>query len=105
MIQKQFFRVFQLFSPEVKYFYQKNTWKNSQIYSFTENDWFKTWNNIGKEFASEGVEAAYIARIIFFNYSYSKICVWLLLVCKLVESGVQAHPQNISFGATSGKIT
>ena len=25
------FRVFQLFSQEVKYFYQKNTWKNSQI--------------------------------------------------------------------------
>jgi len=31
MIQKQFFRVFQLFAPEVKYFYEKNTWKNSQI--------------------------------------------------------------------------
>jgi len=25
------FRVFQFFSQEVKYFYQKNTWKNSQI--------------------------------------------------------------------------
>jgi len=25
MIQKQFFRVFQIFAPEVKYFYQKNT--------------------------------------------------------------------------------
>jgi len=25
------FRVFQLFSQEVKYFYQKNTWKKSQI--------------------------------------------------------------------------
>jgi len=31
MIQKQFFRVSQLFSPEVKYFYQKNTWKNPQV--------------------------------------------------------------------------
>ena len=31
MIEKQFFRVFQLFAPEVKYFYEKNTWKNSQI--------------------------------------------------------------------------
>jgi len=30
MIQKQF-RIFQLFSQEVKYFYQKNTLKNSQI--------------------------------------------------------------------------
>jgi len=32
MIQKQLFRVFkQLTAPEVKHFYQKNTWKNSQI--------------------------------------------------------------------------
>jgi len=31
MIQKQFFRVFQLFAPKVKHFYEKNTWKNSQI--------------------------------------------------------------------------
>jgi len=29
MIQKQFFREFQLFAPEDKYFYQKNIWKNS----------------------------------------------------------------------------
>jgi len=31
MIQKTFFRVFQLFAQEVKYFYQKNTRKNSKI--------------------------------------------------------------------------
>jgi len=31
MIQKQFFRVFQLFVPEVKHFYRENTWKDSQI--------------------------------------------------------------------------
>ena len=31
----------------------------------------KTWNNFGKEFASERVEAAYISRTIFFIYSYS----------------------------------
>jgi len=31
MIQKQFFRVFQLFAPEVKHFFEKNTWKDSQI--------------------------------------------------------------------------
>jgi len=31
MIQKQVFGVFQLIAPEAKYFYQKNTWKNSQI--------------------------------------------------------------------------
>jgi len=31
MIEKQFFRVFQLFAQEVKHFYQKNTGKNSQI--------------------------------------------------------------------------
>jgi len=79
MIQKQFFRVFQLFAQEVKYFYQKNTWKNPQIV-FNKWKWFKTWNNFGKEFASQGVEAAYIARIIFFIYSGLKGCVWLLLV-------------------------
>jgi len=28
MIQKQFFRVFQLFAPEVKHFYTKQTWNN-----------------------------------------------------------------------------
>jgi len=32
MIQKQLFRVFQLIAPEVKHFYHKNTWKNSQIH-------------------------------------------------------------------------
>jgi len=47
MIQKQFFRVFQLFALEVKHFYQKNTWMNSQII-FIEWKWFKTWNNFGK---------------------------------------------------------
>ena len=34
MIQKQFFRVFQLFAQEVKHFYHKHTWKNSQIIFF-----------------------------------------------------------------------
>jgi len=38
MIKKQFFRVFQLFAPEVKHFYEKNTWKNSQIIFICEND-------------------------------------------------------------------
>jgi len=28
MVQEQFFPKFQLFDPEVKYFYQKNTWKD-----------------------------------------------------------------------------
>ena len=83
MIQKQFFRVFQLFASEVKHFYEINTWKNSLIIFFLWK-WFKTWNDFGKEFASEGVEAAYIARTFFFMYSYStaylKSCVWLLLV-------------------------
>jgi len=73
-IQKQFFHVFQLFALEVEYFYLKNTWKNSQIILICEK-WFKTWNNFGKEFASEGVEAVYIVRTIFFIYSYFKSCV------------------------------
>jgi len=32
MIQEQFLPVFQLFAPEVHYFYRKNTWKNSQMH-------------------------------------------------------------------------
>jgi len=70
MIQMQCFRVFQLFAPEVKHLYEKNTWKDSQII-FIQSKWFKTLNNFGKEFASERVEAAYIARTDFFIYSYS----------------------------------
>ena len=67
-------RVFQLFSQEVKYFYQKNTWKNSRILFIL---WKWLWNYFGKEFASERVEAAYIARTIFIFYSYFKSCVYL----------------------------
>jgi len=62
------FHVFQLLSQDVKYFYQKNTWKNSQII-FIWWKWFKIWNNFGKEFASEGVETAYVARTIFTFYT------------------------------------
>jgi len=32
MIQEQLFPAFQLFDPEVKHFYQKNTWKNLQMH-------------------------------------------------------------------------
>ena len=49
MIQKQFFSEFQFFAQEVKYFYQKNTWKISQIV-LNKWKWFKTWNNFGKDF-------------------------------------------------------
>ena len=38
MIQKQFFRVFQLFSQEVKYFYQKKHLKGSQVIFIQWND-------------------------------------------------------------------
>jgi len=34
----------------------------------------KILNNFGKEFASDGVEAAYTARTIFFVYSYTGSC-------------------------------
>ena len=73
---KAIFRVFQLFSQEDKYSYKKNTWKSSQI---TLIWWklFNIWIKFGKELASEGVEAAYIARTIFTFYNS---CVWLLLV-------------------------
>jgi len=35
---------------------------------------------LGKEFASERVEATYVARTICIIYNYLKSCVWLLLV-------------------------
>ena len=39
MIQEHFFPVFQLFALEVKHFYRKNTWKDSQMHiQSTEND-------------------------------------------------------------------
>ena len=41
---------------------------------------FKTWNNFGKEFVLEGVEAAYVAWTIFFIDNYLKSCVCVLLV-------------------------
>jgi len=66
MIQKQFFRVFQLFAQEVKQFYQENTWKNSQIIFIS---WKWSWNTFDKEFASEEVEAPYIDRTTFLIYS------------------------------------
>ena len=41
------FRLFQLFFQEVKYFYKKNTWKNSQII-FIYWKWFKIWISLSK---------------------------------------------------------
>jgi len=38
MIQTQFFRVFQLFAPEVKHFYQKALERIRKSYSIGEND-------------------------------------------------------------------
>jgi len=32
MIQEQLFPAYQLFDPEVKHFYQKNTWKTLQMH-------------------------------------------------------------------------
>jgi len=38
MIQKQFFRVFQLFAQEVKYFYHKTLERVRKSYSLSESD-------------------------------------------------------------------
>ena len=38
-----------------------------------------TWNTSGKEFASDGVAAAYFARTIYFICSSLKSCVWLFV--------------------------
>jgi len=53
--------------------------------------WFKTWNNFGKSFASERVEAAHIARNIFVIYSYLKSCIWLSLVAGTLPSVLHAR--------------
>ena len=38
MIQKQFFRVLQIFAPEVKHLYQKTLERIHKSYSFSENN-------------------------------------------------------------------
>ena len=58
-------RISALFPGDQIFLSEKNTWKNSQII-FIQWKWFKIWNNFGKDFASEGVEAAHIARNFFY---------------------------------------
>jgi len=89
--------VFQFFAPEVKHFYEKNTWKDSQII-FIQWKWLKTLNDFGKEFASEGVEAAYIARTVFscIAIAYLKSCVWLLLVAVTLPTSNASCERNFS---------
>jgi len=73
--------------------------------------------NFAEEFASEGFEAAYVARTTFFIYSYLKSCVWLLLVAAtlLVTSAscersfskmklVKTFPKNSMTSEELGKI-
>ena len=73
MIRKQFFRVFQRFVPEVKYFCQKNTWKNSQIIFFLWK-WFKTRKNFSLRICF-GRSPSCPYRWNKFFCSYLKICV------------------------------
>jgi len=103
-IQKQFFRVFQLFVQEVKQIHQKHTWKNSQII-FIWWKWFETWNNFGKKFASVRVEAGYIARTIFVIYSYLKSWVWLLLVAVTLPVTSASCEGNFSKNEISENIS
>jgi len=54
--------------------------KESAYYRlFVKWKWCETWTNFGKEFASEGVEATYIARTSFF-YFYLKLVTKLRLI-------------------------
>jgi len=71
MIQKQFFRECQLFAPEVKHFYHKNTWKNSP--SFSENDLKHEINNFGKDCFGRCRSCLYRSNNIFFLYCYWKL--------------------------------
>jgi len=70
MIQKQFFRVFQLFSPEVKYFNQKNTAleKIRKSYSFSEND-FKYEITLAKNSLRTESKLPVSPEQVFFIYS------------------------------------
>jgi len=70
MIQKQFFRVFHLFTPEIKYFYQKNTWKNPQIilYLFSEN-YLKHEITLAKNLLRKESKLSISPEQVFFIYS------------------------------------
>jgi len=78
MIQKQFFCVFQLFASLFKHLYQKNTWKNSQINSFSEND-LKHEINLANNLLRKDSKLPIPLEQFFVIYSYLKRCVWLLL--------------------------
>jgi len=51
---------------------------------------------LAKEFASEGVEAACIARTIFLVYSYFKSCVWMLSVAVTLPVTSTSCEKNFS---------
>jgi len=53
-------------------------------------------NKFGKEFASERVEAAYIARTIFVIHNYLQSCVWLLLVAVILPVTSTSCERNFS---------
>jgi len=53
-------------------------------------------NKFCKEFASEGVEAAYIGRTTCFIYSYLKSCVWLLLAALTLPVNSASCEINLS---------
>ena len=79
MIQKQFFCVFQLVTPEIKYFYQENTWKNPHIIFLSEND-LKHETTLAKNLLRKESKLPISPEQVFFIYSWLQSCVWLLLV-------------------------
>ena len=92
MIQKQLFCVFQLFQTFLS---KKKLERIRKSYSFSKND-LKHEIGFGKKFASEGVEAAYIARTFFKSYSYLKSYVWLLLVAVTLPVTSASCEKNFS---------
>jgi len=77
--RSNYFAYFSSLPPRSNIYITKTLERIRKSYWFSKND-LKHELNIGKEFASEGVEAAYIARTIFSIYNYLKSCVWLSLV-------------------------
>ena len=79
-VWEQFFPAFQLFVwPERSNISIRKTLVRIRKCILNLLKWFKMWNTSGKEFASERVAAAHIARIIYFICSSFRSCIWLFI--------------------------
>ena len=92
IIQKQFFRVFQLFAPEVKNFYQRLE-RIRKSYSFSENDLKYEVTLANNLLRKEQKLPTSLEHFFHFDYSY---CVWLSLAAVTVPVANAACERNFS---------